>query len=360
MPIPPRPEVLKTEEAIHGSAQSCELQGFGINSSSVIDFSANVNPFGPSPHAVAALAKVRLDQYPDRNAADLRKALSKHLDVSPDQLLAGNGSSELLHLIGLAYLRPGDRALIVGPTYAEYARVAANMGAHCTHCHSTAETDFAVPVRAVSAALQSVRPRVAFLCNPNNPTGQWLDAEIIREWAREFDETLFVIDEAYIEFVPQLSSLAGASEQNIVVLRSLTKAYGLAGLRLGYAVADPAVIGNLCRVRPPWSVNAVAQACGIAALNDQDHVQRSLSRLIEAKQALVTDLQSLGWKPVPSATPFFLLPVGDADRMRTKLLRSKILVRSCSSFGLPTFLRIGTRNAADNQRLIDAFKADLS
>lgn len=357
MSLVPRAEIAALCEAIHGAVNASELESLGIDPGTIVDFSVNVNPFGPSPKAVAALSQVPLDRYPDREATQLRRVLAERLAIPSEQLLTGNGSGELLQWIALAYVHPGDSVLIIGPTYAEYARASFLMGARCSYCNASVETGFAVPIDAIENMLHGLRPRVLFICNPNNPTGQFLAPDILGAWAEEFAQTLFVVDEAYIDFVPEAPSLAGAVRHNVVVLRSLTKAYGLAGLRLGYAIAAADVIRELRRVRTPWSVNAAAQAAGAAAVQDQEHQQRTLAQLREAKQSLIERLRSLGLDPLSSLCPFFLVPVVDSARARSTLIRSGVLVRDCSSFGLPGFLRIGTRSPADNARLIEAMAA---
>jgi histidinol-phosphate aminotransferase len=194
------------------------------------------------------------------------------------------------------------------------------------------------------------------LCNPNNPTGQLISADAIRELVDDFPQTMFVVDEAYIEFVPEAQSLVSAAHSNLVVLRSLTKAYGLAGLRLGYAVADPQVIDSPRRVRIPWSVNAVAQAAGISALEDQQHMQQCVAGLIKGRQTLIAGLEARGFRPMPSTTHYFLVPAGNGARARDRMLDSKVLVRDCASFGLPDFIRVASRDEKDNSALLDAFK----
>ena len=356
MMISPRPEVLALSEAVHGAVNDAELADRGIDPRTILDFSASINPFGPSPKVLEALTNAPIDRYPDREATALRQALAAQLDVPVENLIAGNGSSELLYLIALAFFRPNDAVVIVGPTYSEYARVATLMGAKLIHCDATAGTNFEVPVELVSRSLHSLRPRALFLCHPNNPTGKCLPADIVRQWAEDFSETLFIIDEAYIEFSPITQSLVSAKQQNIVVLRSLTKAYGLAGLRLGYAIADPEIIRVLCRVRPPWSVNAVAQAAGVAALNDSAHLQQSVTTLLAEKKWLLDELQSLGLSTYPSSANFFLVRVTNATQVRQRLLESRILVRDCTSFGLPEFLRISPRCRSENTALFKAWR----
>jgi histidinol-phosphate aminotransferase len=167
---------------------------------------------------------------------------------------------------------------------------------------------------------------------------------------------LFVVDEAYLAFAPGLASVVGHHRDNLLVLRSLTKDYALAGLRLGYAIGSAPMIETLARVRPPWSVNAFAQAAGVAALNDGDHLRQSLTVLQQAKAELLTGLSSLGLAPVPSAAPFFLLPVGNGAFFRRALLRQRIVVRDAASFGLPGYVRISTRTPEQNERLLQAIR----
>ncbi|HUG71012.1 MAG TPA: histidinol-phosphate transaminase [Pirellulaceae bacterium] len=356
MMIFPRPEVLAVSEAEHGGVNHAEFIERGIDPDAVLDFSASTNPFGPSPQAIEALTKVPIDRYPDREATELRQALATQLDVSLDRVIAGNGSSELLYLIALAYLRPDDVVVIVGPTYSEYARAASLMGARLVRCDATAETHFEVPSKLVARSLRSLQPRAIFLCHPNNPTGQSVPASILRRWIDEFPRTLFIIDEAYIEFSPAVESLADHPRDNLIVLRSLTKAYGLAGLRLGYAVAHPEVIRVLCRVRPPWSVNAVAQAAGIAALNDTAHLRQSVAALQVEKERLVKALHLLGLSTCPSWPHFFLVRLSNAADARQTLIESRILVRECTSFGLRHFLRISPRCSRENAVLCEALR----
>jgi histidinol-phosphate aminotransferase len=354
MLIQPKPEIVALAEAVHGGMDISELSSLGMDLNSVFDFSANVNPFGPSPRVLELAGTIAWNRYPDRESVELRRVLARSLGCSEEQLIAGNGSGELLWLVALVYLRPNDSVLIVGPTYSEYSRCAVAMGAQCRSCNATVENDFEVPVEAITESLRADQPRMIFICNPNNPTGQWLASGIIEKWAHEFARTLFVVDEAYIEFASGASSLIGSKCRNLVVLRSFSKAYGLAGLRLGYALAAPEIIGALRSVRVPWCVNAAAQAMASVAIEDTEFLEKSLSQLRESKRTLVSALESLGLNPLPSSTHFFMIPVVDAARTRVRLMESGILVRDCSSFGLPGYIRIATRSGDDNARLLDA------
>ncbi len=197
---------------------------------------------------------------------------------------------------------------------------------------------------------------MVFLCNPNNPTGAVLPVEAIETWARHHPRSLFVVDEAYLPFAADIDSALAIRGENVLVLRSMTKDFGLAGLRLGYAIGEEKVIERLRRIQPPWSVNALAQAAGVAALRDPTHRQRSLEVLLQAKQELTAGLTRLGLTPVPSAAHFFLVRVGDGSGFRLSLLRRGVLVRDCSSFGLPAHVRIATRRPEENERLLSVIR----
>ena len=200
-------------------------------------------------------------------------------------------------------------------------------------------------------------PRVAFICNPNNPTSRYIDVGQLVSLADGFEDTLFVIDEAYISFVGGGESCIGRGiRDNLLVLHSMTKDYALSGLRLGYAVGSENVIESLRVVAPPWSVNSMAQAAGIAALEDTEYLARSVKGVVESKEYLCSSLLGAGFKVYPSAANFILIEVGDASKMGAKLMSKGMCVRDCSSFGLPQFIRIGVRTLPECQRLVAAMK----
>jgi L-threonine-O-3-phosphate decarboxylase len=352
--LTPRPEVIDTALAYHGALDYAELERLGLHPEDVLDFSVNSNPYGPPPAVWRALADVPLARYPDREALALRRALAERLNVPPDRIVAGNGTAELFWLVALAFLRAGDRVLILEPTFGEYRRVAGLMGARVAAWDARPELAFRVEPEEVARRLGELRHRLAFVCNPNNPTGTLLPPEAIRAWADAHPDTLFVVDEAYLAFAPEIRSALTQDVANVVVLRSMTKDYGLAGLRLGYAVGQEAVIAALRQVRPAWNVNALAQAAGVAALADEAHLRDSMAMLRQAKAELAIALAELGLSPLPSAVHFFLVHVGDGGAFRQALLKEGILVRDCASFGLPAYVRIATRRPEENARLLAA------
>ena len=348
----PRPELTQIPAAVHGALDYAELQRHGIAPAAVIDFSENSNPFGPAPGVSVALAAVDPARYPDRECLALRHMLADQTGAAPADLVVGNGAAELLWLVAFAFLERGDRVLILGPTFGEYARMAGLMGATVVLWQAEAAANFAVDPAAVARQMATVQPKLLFLCNPNNPTGTVIEPALIAAWAHQSPQTLFVVDEAYLAFVPGLRSLYEWRLPNMLIIRSLTKEYALAGLRLGYAAGPPALVTALAQARVPWSVNAAAQAAGLAALADQDHLQRTLTALRVAKAELVAGLHALGLAPLPSQTHYFLLNVGDGAAFRQQLLTHGLLVRDCASFGLPAYVRIATHQPAENQELL--------
>lgn len=356
MPPNPRPEIESLPKVHHGAPDFAELEHLGLSPDQVLDFSVNSNPYGPSPAVQTALALVPLDRYPDREALALRRSFSFQTNLPVEYILAGNGTAELIWLITLTYLQSGDQVLIIGPTFGEYANAAALMGAETHEWRAQPEDDFKPnPVR-ITEKLQQSYYRLVFICNPNNPTGQVLPIESLERWAQDHPKTLFVIDEAYISFAKGLESATHIVQPNVLVLRSITKDYALAGLRLGFAVGTETVIQALAKTRPPWSVNSLAQAAGIAALGDAAHLSTCLQNIRHDKEFLVTGLVELGLSPVPSQTHFFLLPVKDGAAFRSRLLRSAIQVRDCASFGLPAYVRIATRSYEENKSILSAIK----
>ena len=357
----PRPSVSQTSPAHHGAFDYAELQSLGIQPDDLIDFSVNSNPFGPSPTVRQALANVPLERYPDRECLALRQTLGNSLHVAPDQIVVGNGTAELLQLVCYAYLRPAtasdcDRVVIVGPTFGEYRRASELMGAQVYECRADASTAFAANARAIAHTLQDIRPRLFFLCNPNNPTGTLYPPEVVAQWGSTSPETLLVIDEAYIAFAREGKSALELGAPNVLIVRSMTKDYALAGLRLGYAVGPLPVVNAIASVRPAWNVSALAQAAGIASLRDTRHLEKSLAALQAANRRLLAGLQELHLAPVPSATHFFILQVGNGAALRRALLAKGIQVRDCASFGLPEYIRIATRRPRENRRLIRALR----
>ncbi|HEY8692892.1 MAG TPA: histidinol-phosphate transaminase [Chloroflexota bacterium] len=323
---------------VHGGLDYAELRKLGMAPRDVLDFSVNTNP-APMPDELRqVIASADVSAYPDSESQGLREAAAEAYGVGPEQVIAGNGSSELIWLIGLAFLEVGDGVLVRRPTFGEYEAAAR------IHRADIRRYDGPLP--------QEIAGRVAFICNPNNPTGDYTPVA-------EIPAGLVVVDEAYADFVAGRPTLiAPDMPDNLIVLRSLTKFSALAGLRLGLAFGRPPLIDALRKVKPPWNVNAVAQAAGEYALRHPELLP-DLDWLSAARQDLVEGLRRLGLRPLPTDCNFFLVPVGDACELRRKLLTKCCLVRDCASFGLPDHIRIAVRTAEDNVRLLAAFESVL-
>jgi len=354
---PTEPAFLRSEltllaPIIHGAPDYSELDRLGIDPQGLLDFSITINPFGPTPAARKIMSTVPMDRYPDRKNVALRNALSAQLSIPASKIVIGNGSAELNFFLAFICLRPGDNVLLIGPTFGEYRRFARMMGANVLTWAASAEKNFALNTGEIGQKLDSASFRLVLICNPNNPTGQLLDPRMILDWADEFPQTLFVVDESYLGFSRDYESVINCGKVNIVTLRSLTTVYGLAALRLGYAVGEECVVNTIVNVRTPWSVSTMAQAVGLAVIQDEAFQSQSLAKLQVEKKKLEEGLRNLGYPSIPSQANFFIVNVGSGADFRQRLLQRGILVRDCASFGLPEFVRIAPRCPEDNLRLL--------
>ncbi|MFC1965971.1 pyridoxal phosphate-dependent aminotransferase [Chloroflexota bacterium] len=355
MPLRPRSEIETVESCVHGGLNDTDLRATGLAPDEVLDFSVNANPYSPPLGVREVLNTVAIDQYPDSEATEFRRSLAAKLGVAPGNILAGSGATELIRLIALAYFGPGDSVLILGPTFGEYKVACQIIGAEVVSQWSREEDSFLPGIEEVVELIRQCHPRGVFICNPNNPTGHYLTRQWVEMVLDACRDCLLVLDEAYVAFVDESwSSIGLISRGNVVVLRSMTKDYALAGLRLGFAIAGEEIIDALRRVRPPWNVNAVAQKAGIVALEDEEYLDRCKQEIRRAKQFLVDELCRMGFTLVPSSTNYFLVKVTDAKDFRAALLRRGMLVRDCTSFGLPQYVRIAARTVPECQRLIIA------
>lgn len=358
----------RTERAIHGALDYEELERLGLHPWEILDFSVNSNPYGPSPHVREAVTNVVIDRYPDRECLELRRAiLDEELAATKLPLLSvvcGNGTTELIWTIAHAYLKPGLKAAILGPTFGEYHVACLATGATVVEFRAQAAECFQLDMVAVAAWIRMEQPSLVWLCNPNNPTGTWLDQHHVLHLAEACQRTgaILVVDEAYWRFVfPNESysavELVGTTRRSqIIVLRSLTKDFALAGLRLGYAVATPDVAKLMSAQLPSWNVNGAAQAVGIAALTDRTHLKTTLDDLAIERREFFRALRHADLNIMPSRTHFCLIEVGDAHHVRQQLLTRKILVRDCTSFGLSQFIRVATRPTSEWQQFLLALK----
>lgn len=336
-----RSDLLDIDAVAHGSVSAIELATHGFTPGDVLDFSVNTNPLGPAPAVLAAVQATDWGRYPGDDEMPLRDAIAKRAGVTADQVVLGNGSVELLWWLALAALRAGDQAGIIGPTFGEYARAVRSVGATPVHL---ADPENASGLRAL------------FLCNPNNPTGQYRSPSDIEHIVETQPRRLVVLDEAYATFVEQpWRSEALLERENVTILRSMTKDQALPGLRLGYMLTTESVAHAVERVRPPWSVNSGALRAGLAAMEPaaEQHLERARCLVAQSRRLLTQGLTRLGFAVQTSQANFVLVKVGNGSAFRGLLLRHGCVVRDCASFGLPEYVRIACRLPAECERLLD-------
>ena len=344
---------------LHGGLDVVELKALGLRPDEVVDFSASINPLGISPRVTEAIRRVDLSAYPDPECTELRSALSSHLGVRPDCILVGNGSTELIHLVASARLRRGGRAAVFAPTFGEYEAACRLQQVEPLPIRASPERYFRWDIAEATHLLAELQPALVFICNPNNPTGTYLEPGDVDACARAVgDGGLLVVDEAYAPFVDERWDSTPLLEiGNVALVRSMTKQHGLPGLRLGYLVAPARIMREARRFQHTWSVNAVAQAAGVAALDDREHVEEGRRVVKAAREYLVREVRGLGLACASPSANFLLVEVGDATGLRLELLRRHgVCVRDCTSFGMPGHIRIGVRGMQDSRRLIEALR----
>ncbi|MFQ3663306.1 MAG: histidinol-phosphate transaminase [Chloroflexaceae bacterium] len=349
----------------HGALDHAELEAIGLRPEAVLDFSSNLNPFGPPPAVREALATLDLAPYPDRGCHRLRAALAARHGCSPEAILVGNGANELIHLVARAFLRPDDTTLLLGPSYGEYLHASRLAGAHMVEMRTGYAAGFQPDLEGLSTVIASARPRLTWLCLPNNPTGVDLPAATINAVGALCGAHggILVLDRAYAslrrDHQAAPDDLAGAPPPGQIRLYSLTKSYALAGLRLGYLIAAPEAVMRIGAHQPAWSVNSAAQAAGLAALGDAAFLATSMPRLWAASDALHAGLTGLGLDVWRATLPFMLVRTGNGAATRAALLRHGCVVRDCASFGLPEWVRVAPRRPDENARLLAAWKESL-
>jgi histidinol-phosphate aminotransferase len=330
---------------------------FGIPNS--IKLASNENPLGPSPLAVAAMRQklTELHLYPDGDCFYLKNGLSQELKVSSEQVICGNGSNEIIELAIRTFMRPGDEAVMARQAFVVYKLVVQAVGGVSKEVPLR---DFTHDLDAIAKAI-TAKTRVIFLANPNNPTGT-----IFRQpqWESFLEkvptDVLTIVDEAYFEYVQAPDYPNSLNYHNrgktVLTLRTFSKLYGLAGLRIGYGIGNREIIGLMQRVRQPFNVNAPAQWGALAALADRQHVRRSLENNRQGLEYLTRELTALKIDYVPSYANFLLIRVGKGEEVFNNLLRRGIIVRPMTGYQFPEYVRVTVGTIEQNQKFIDALR----
>ncbi|MBK8575803.1 MAG: histidinol-phosphate transaminase [Elusimicrobia bacterium] len=328
----------------------------------VIKLASNENPLGPSPRAVTALrgSLSNLHRYPDGFSTVLRRALADHVGVKMGQVSVGAGSDELIEILAKAYLGPDDEIVVSEHAFLRYKMAADLMGARVVTVPMNVMTH---DLPAMAAAVTS-RTKFVFIANPNNPTGTYNTTTELEEFLITLPaRVVAVVDEAYFEFARSHRDYPNAIDffkagRNLVVLRTFSKAYGLAGVRLGYAVGAEVLIDTLERVRPPFNISLPAQAAGVAALTDKAHLKRTVSLVAREREILEQALKKMEIPVVRSAGNFLLIQVSPhrGDETFEALLRKGVIVRAMDEYGFPEHIRVTIGQPAENRFFLSAFR----
>ena len=362
-----RPEARDLPAYNAGLSSDAVRQRFGLDT--IARLGSNENPFGPSPAVGAALRDMAdaIGQYPDANSTALRAAIAARTGVEPADIVVGNGSENLLELLCLAFLSPGDRVVTLLPSFGLHEIFPRMMGAQVDMVPVTDSMEFDIDAWCAALGGGARPPRMAILSNPSNPVGCMLDADAFDRVVRAAPpETLLVIDEAYYEYArltpgfPDVLTRLRAQERPWIVLRTFSKAWGLAGLRVGYGLASHAeLVRMLDRVRTPFNVNLAAQRAALAAWGDADHMEKAVQETVAQREILRMQLRDLGVAVAPSAANSLFVDLRRANGpVAEALLARGIIVKPWKEAGYEHFIRVSVGAAADN-RLFVAALADI-
>ena len=326
----------------------------------VVKMASNENPLGPSPQAVKAMEQILMEVnlYPDGNAYYLKRALAAHLEVKEENIILGNGSDEIIRMISETFLNEGEEAIMGEPAFLIYRMAVKAMKGQC---RLVTLKDFTHDLTAMAQTINE-KTKLIFIANPNNPTGTMVTAETVDSFMKEVPEDVIVIfDEAYYEYIerddfPQTLNYL-RERRNVITLRTFSKIYGLAGLRIGYGIAREELIREMNRVRQPFNTNSLAQIAALAALEDREHVKKSRKTNREGKKLLYEELDRLQVSYVPSEANFILVDIdGDGKTVSRELMREGIIVRPMGMYDLPGFIRVTVGTDEQNKRFIKALQ----
>ena len=335
----------------------------GLNEADITKLASNENPLGVSPKALAAIQKAlpELALYPDGNGFELKATISKSRGVAMAQIVLGNGSNDILELAARTFLVPGDKAVYSQHAFAVYPLAVKAAGGRGIEVPAV---NFGHDLEAMLAAITD-KTKLVFVANPNNPTGTFIEAARMHDFLLKVPRgVIVVLDEAYTEYLPR--ALRNKTENwlaefpNLIISRTFSKAYGLAGLRVGYGLAHPDVIQLFNRVRQPFNVNQLAQVAAAAALNDDEFIEASFEVNTRGMTQLTDAFKKMALEFIPSFGNFVCVKVGDAGPIFQKLLKQGVIVRPIASYGMPEYLRISIGTESQNVRFLQALTLALS
>ncbi len=349
MQCSPRQPIRGIKPSVHG----------GVGNENFLDFSVCVNPFPPPPDVIQAVCSAELTRYPDPQAENLKTVIAGTYGIDRDFLMVTNGSTQAFWLVAITYLNPGDKTLVFSPGYGDYRVASEIMGARVEDHRLEPESSFEPNPDLILKQIKRDNPKIIWVCNPNNPTGVLLNSSLVEAMLIESSGYggIVVLDEAYMNFVETgPNSIPMLDTGNLILIRSMTKDFGIPGIRLGYLAARRDIIAHIHPVQPTWSINSPAQTAGIAVLNNLSYYRKTWIKLRRLTEELMDGIKSLGLRIFPTSSNYFLIQTCPDRNVVEKLKLMKIAVRSCASFGLPGYIRIGTRLKDENQRLLSALE----
>ena len=356
--IEPRPELSKLSDYVPGKSIEEIRERYGLDK--VVKLASNENPLGASPKAIEAFHEIAgsLHLYPRGDAPKLLDAIAQKYGVKKSQIIIGNGSDEIIDMVGKAFIRQGDNCVGITPTFSVYKFTTLSNGAEFV---GVGEGEQRASLDDLAKAINA-KTRVAFICNPNNPTGAYYtEKEIVDFLGKVPQNVLVFLDEAYAEFATaeDFPHLASKLEQfpNLFINRTFSKIYGLAGLRIGYAVSSEATVKAMWKIKPPFDVNQAAQVAAIAAFADSEHVTKTQTMNIEGAKTLTREFEALGFKVLPTQANFICVRIGERAKELVAFLESNgMIVRGLTSFGMPEHIRITVGKPEENAFLVALMK----
>lgn len=331
----------------------------GLNPEDIVKLASNENPLGPSPKAVTAIAEAAKEShiYPDGGGYKLRSALAEKFDLEISNTVLGNGSNEIIELLCHCFLNPEAELIAAEHAFVVYKLMATLFGAQY---REVADPNFVHDLEGMAAAITS-KTRLVFIANPNNPTGTMVtEAEIDAFMEKVPEHVVVVFDEAYNEFLKEDApdTLKYIREgKNVVILRTFSKAQGLAALRIGYGLAPKHLSNLLNKARQPFNANAMAQAGALAAINDQEHIDATVANNDKGLELFHAEFKKRGLEYVPSYANFVLVKVGDGDRIFKEMLENGVIVRAMRGYKLPEWIRVSVGTERENVRFLEVLDA---
>ncbi|EEG79025.1 histidinol-phosphate transaminase [Dethiobacter alkaliphilus] len=357
-----RQQIMEIKPYVPGKPVEEVERELGI--SDVIKLASNENPLGPAPASLKVMQELinKVATYPDGNCYYLKNSLAEKLNLTFSHLVVGNGSDEVIKLIAEAFLDEGDEIIMANPSFSEYDFAAKIMGARTVMVPTK---DLTHDLEAMAAAVTE-NTKLVFVCNPNNPTGTMVGKKEVEAFLDKLPQGVITIfDEAYFEYVlaedyPDTLEFV-RQERDVIVLRTFSKIYGLAGLRIGYGVAKPELIGLISRVKEPFNVNLIAQGAALAALEDVDHVKNSVAMNEEGKKYLYEEFERMNLPYQPTHANFIWVQIkADCQKAFAKLMRLGVIVRTGDIFGAPDVVRVTVGTSEQNKRFIEALEKVLT